>query len=347
MAVVASCIAAVVAAGAAIAAALAGGEPGGNAEVVMVRQTDQACSIYGMLATGGATVRIASFGATLAGGTWISCLDGLVRGHNVVFPVGPGVSSTEPFLPPLFDLTGAYILDLTTGEGRLLQLPAAAGVSDNVNQVDLSPDGTRMVSLTLTGVAISDLSNGAVRALGLPLPSSCTPSSVTWAGDGIHLAVGCPGFYRDEIIDPETGSTRSVPGVDAWSSWAAVHRSPNGSHVAYTNLPTPGAVPLFSQIVGEARSGREATTAYSAPAGEVILDDAVGDDGSLLITIGCDACLAVQPTEVVSPFPGQVVEADGAVSPVTWPGFVTAQPVDANISSSIAFGLPEGGSSRR
>ncbi|MET7881626.1 amidohydrolase family protein [Streptomyces avermitilis] len=108
-------------------------------------------------------------------------------------------------------LLGVYRHDLATGD----ETPLATG--GRVHPA-LSPDGTRLACLDLTGrLVVRDLATGAERVLVTPLGTGGLPGRPSWSPDGRHLAL-CDrgrlnlrfreGYNLVRIVDSTTGADR-------------------------------------------------------------------------------------------------------------------------------------------
>jgi hypothetical protein len=258
----------------------------------------------------------------------------LVGSQVLTLPTGSGVSSATPNEV----VSGFYVLDLATDIWRHVALATAVAVAPSLTSVTgdvpcftsgmsgvLSPRGGEVALPTDTeapGLDVIDLSTGAVPQLTPALPAGFAINA--WLADGIHVSAPCAdstngGGLCGYAMDPVTGTLTRLSSEDGW---VAVLGSPDGTQ----EVVTPASDEWAKVVAGPA--GGPLKTIYTAPAGEEAFTIDIGDDGSVLTSVGSGSSWQ------------EVILAGGAATTATPPEGGWAP---AGMAPDPVFALPGGG----
>ena len=231
---------------------------------------------------------------------------GLLEGTKVVVvptgsignsATGSGAASSSS-QQPNEDVTGFYVLDLTTDTWSHVKLPASitavqALASGGVGEPTftqpltgvLSPDGSEVAVPTdagTPGIDVVDLSTGATRSITPALPGGFALQG--WLADGIHVSVPCGdstgGGLCGYVIDPRSGTATARPAEDGDIQLIG---SPDGTQELV--VPPTAANGIWTKVVA-GPAGGALHTIYTAPAGKDVFAYDIGDDGSILTAVG-------------------------------------------------------------
>jgi hypothetical protein len=249
---------------------------------------------------------------------------GFLEGTQVVvYPTGSidnsatgSGTASSPVQQPNENVTGFYVLDLTTAVWSHVELPApitavqalASGGSGEPTFTQaltgvLSPDGSEVAVPTdagTPGIDVVDLSTGATRSITPALPGGFALNG--WLTDGIHVLVPC-GYSTDGglcgyVIDPDSGAATARPAEDGDVQLIG---SPDGTQ----ELVVP-ATGMWTKVVA-GPAGGALQTIYTAPAGKDVFPLDIGDDGSILTAVGTGSSWE------------ELILADGSVTTATPP----------------------------
>ena len=258
----------------------------------------------------------------------------LVGSQVLTLPTGSGVSSATPNEV----VSGFYVLDLATDTWRHVALATSVAVAPSLTSVPgdvpfftsgmsgvLSPRGGEVALPTDTGAPgldVIDLSTGAVEWLTPALPAGFAINA--WLADGIHVSAPCAdstngGGLCGYVMDPVTGALTRLSSEDGW---VAVLGSPDGTQEVVTPASAEGAKVVAGPVGGPLK------TIYTAPAGEEAFTIDIGDDGSVLTSVGSGSSWQ------------EVILAGGAATTATPPKGGWAP---AGMAPDPVFALPGGG----
>ena len=208
---------------------------------------------------------------------------------------GSGAASSSS-REPNEDVTGFYVLDLTTDTWSHVELPvpitavqalaSGGGGEPTFTQAltgVLSPDGSDVAVPTdagTPGIDVVDLSTGATRSITPALPGGFALQG--WLTDGIHVSVPCGDSTGlcGYVIDPHSGTATARPAEDGDIQLIG---SPDGTQELV--VPPTAANGIWTKVVA-GPAGGALQTIYTAPAGKDVFAYDIGDDGSILTAVG-------------------------------------------------------------
>jgi hypothetical protein len=201
---------------------------------------------------------------------------------------GSGAASSSS-REPNEDVTGFYVLDLTTDTWSHVELPvpitavqalaSGGGGEPTFTQAltgVLSPDGSDVA----VPIDVVDLSTGATRSITPALPGGFALQG--WLTDGIHVSVPCGDSTGlcGYVIDPHSGTATARPAEDGDIQLIG---SPDGTQELV--VPPTAANGIWTKVVA-GPAGGALQTIYTAPAGKDVFAYDIGDDGSILTAVG-------------------------------------------------------------